>query len=89
MSSEWILVGTSYGVGGRNAYDIKFRIDAVGPQGYVTVVPETPVYTALPSESQRNVGAENFTWASNGAEDTLRVSANERAYEYNVTLELP
>lgn len=89
MTSEWILVGTTYGTGGRS--DCKFRIDAVGPQGYVTVVPETATLIPVPSGGaiDRNIGAENFTWAPNGAEDTLRISANERAYEYNVTLELP
>ena len=84
-ASEWVLVTTVYGDTPNRGASVKWRIDAVGPQGYAPVVPETT--TPIPVSS--GLGAEAFTWAPNGAEDTLRVSVNDFIYEYAVTLDLP
>lgn len=81
-NSEWVLVGTTYtdATSGRDS-NTKWRIDAVGPQGYCTVVPETDAGT-------RELGSENFTWAP-GGENYLRVSSNATIYEYSINLTLP
>jgi hypothetical protein len=83
-NSEWILVGTTYtdtdASSGRGS-NAKWRIDAVGPQGYCTVVPETDA-------GNFKIGSENFTW-SPGGENYLRVSSNAIIYEYSINLTLP